>query len=75
MNVMEFVHRLQDMGVDTKAHWNDPRPFGAVVLSRPAPEALTVHVELVPETLDDTDRDHLLDLLAKHLPAKVDAAG
>ena len=69
-DVREFVQRLQDMGVDTRAHWDEHRPLRPVVLSRPAPEALTIHLELIPESLDEEDRLHLLALLAKHLPAR-----
>ena len=70
MDVREFVDRLQEMGVDTKAHFDDPRRIRPVRLTRPSSEALTICMEFVPESLDEADRDHLLELLAKHLPAR-----
>ena len=69
-DVRDFVRQLQDMGVDTKAHFDDAFRLHPVVLSRPAPEALTIHLELVPESLDEEDRTNLLTLLAKHLPTQ-----
>jgi hypothetical protein len=50
--------------------FDDPRRVGPVRLTRPSCEALTISIEFVPESLDASDRDHLLELLAKHLPAR-----